>query len=52
MNIVEGAKLLGAIRIGNYVAVYANAVVLCDVPYGFKAVGIQARIIVPKVRAG
>ena len=51
VNIGAGAKILGAVRIGNDVAVGANAVVLCDVPDGCRAVGVPARIIVPKLGA-
>jgi serine O-acetyltransferase len=43
-DIGAGAKLLGKIRIGDDVAVGANAVVLTDVPDGCSAVGIPARI--------
>lgn len=45
VDIGAGAKLLGPIRIGNDVAIGANAVVLCDVPDGCVAVGIPARIL-------
>jgi len=44
VDIGAGAKLLGAIRIGNDVAIGANAVVLCDVPDGCIAVGVPARV--------
>lgn len=44
VDIGAGAKLLGPIRIGNDVAIGANAVVLCDVPDGCIAVGIPAQI--------
>lgn len=37
-----GAKVLGAIRIGDGAAIGANAVVLCDVPAGHTALGIPA----------
>jgi serine O-acetyltransferase len=40
-----GAKVLGAIRIGDDVAIGANAVVLKDVPAHSIAVGVPARII-------
>jgi serine O-acetyltransferase len=43
-DIGAGAKLLGAIRIGNDVAIGANAVVLTDVPDGCSAIGVPARI--------
>jgi serine O-acetyltransferase len=45
VDIGAGAKLLGPIRIGDDVAVGANAVVLTDVPANSIAVGIPARII-------
>ena len=45
VDIGAGAKLLGPIRIGNDVAIGANAVVLTDVPDGCVAVGIPARIL-------
>lgn len=45
VDIGAGAKLLGPIRIGDDVAIGANAVVLCDVPANSIAVGIPARII-------
>ena len=45
VDIGAGAKLLGPITIGNDVAVGANAVVLCDVPNDFIAVGIPARVL-------
>ena len=41
-DIGAGAKILGNIRIGNDVAIGANAVVLCDVPNGCIAVGVPA----------
>jgi serine O-acetyltransferase len=49
VDIGAGAKLLGNIRIGNDVAIGANAVVLCDVPDGCIAVGVPA---VVKTRRG
>jgi serine O-acetyltransferase len=45
VDIGAGAKILGPIRIGNDVAIGANAVVLTDVPADSIAVGIPARII-------
>ena len=44
VDIGAGAKLLGPIRIGDDVAIGANAVVLCDVPDGCVAVGVPARV--------
>ena len=45
VDIGAGAKLLGPIRIGDDVAIGANAVVLTDVPPHSIAVGVPARII-------
>jgi serine O-acetyltransferase len=45
VDIGAGAKLLGAITVGDDAVIGANAVVLCDVPAGALAVGIPARII-------
>ena len=44
VDIGAGAKLLGPIRIGNDVAIGANAVVLCDVPDHSIAIGVPARV--------
>lgn len=44
VDIGAGAKLLGAIRIGDDVVIGANAVVLTDVPSGAVAVGVPAVI--------
>ena len=44
VDIGAGAKLLGAIRIGDDVVIGANAVVLQDVPANSLAVGVPARI--------
>ena len=49
VDIGAGAKLLGPIRIGDDVAIGANAVVLCDVPDGCIAVGVPAQV---KARRG
>ncbi len=40
-----GAKILGAVHIGNDVKIGANAVVTKDVPNGATVVGIPARVI-------
>jgi serine O-acetyltransferase len=40
-----GAKILGSVRIGSYVRVGANAVVVRDVPDRVTAVGVPARYI-------
>ncbi len=45
VDIGAGAKILGAIRIGDNVAIGANAVVLADVPSNCIAVGVPARVI-------
>ncbi|SRR6266568_2049916 len=44
VDIGTGAKLLGAIRIGNNVLIGANAVVIRDVPDNSIAVGVPATI--------
>src|SRR5664279_482691 len=43
-----GAKILGKVTIGDGARIGANAVVLCDVPDNWTAVGIPARLIAPK----
>ena len=48
VNVGAGAKILGAVTLGDGSSVGANAVVLCDVPAGATAVGIPAKIIQPK----
>ncbi len=48
VDIGAGAKILGAIRIGDDVAIGANAVVLKSVPPNSIAVGVPARIIARK----
>jgi serine acetyltransferase len=45
VNVGAGAKILGAVQIGDDVQIGANAVVLCDVPGGATAVGIPARVL-------
>jgi serine O-acetyltransferase len=44
VDIGAGAKILGSIRIGDDVAIGANAVVISDVPSNSIAVGIPAKI--------
>jgi serine O-acetyltransferase len=51
VDIGAGAKILGSIRIGDDVAIGANAVVLTDVPANSIAVGVPARIIPRKATA-
>src|SRR5271170_6769082 len=45
VDIGAGAKILGPIRIGDNVAIGANAVVLKDVPANSIAVGVPARVL-------
>ena len=45
MYIAPGAKIIGGIKIGNNVAIGANAVVVKDLPDNAVAVGIPAEII-------
>jgi serine O-acetyltransferase len=45
VDIGAGAKVLGPIRIGDDVAIGANAVVLIDVPPNSIAVGVPARVL-------
>ena len=44
VDIGSGARILGAVSVGEGAVVGANAVVLCDVPAGALAVGVPARI--------
>jgi serine O-acetyltransferase len=48
VNVGAGAKILGAVIIGDDASIGANAVVLKDVPPGAVAVGIPAKIIEAK----
>lgn len=45
VDVGAGAKILGAVAIGDDAQIGANAVVLVDVPSGRTAVGIPARIL-------
>jgi serine O-acetyltransferase len=45
VDVGAGAKILGPIRVGDDVAIGANAVVLKDVPANSIAVGIPARVL-------
>jgi serine O-acetyltransferase len=45
VHIGTGAKLLGAVRVGDGASIGANAVVLHDVPAGATAVGVPARVV-------
>ena len=50
-----GAKIIGAVRIGDFVRIGANAVVVDDVPAHCTAVGVPARVIrrrEPDVKTG
>lgn len=44
VNVGAGAKILGAVTIGDGAQIGANAVVLCDVPAQATATGIPARV--------
>ena len=48
VDVGAGAKILGGVHIGNHARIGANAVVLCDVPEGHVAVGVPARVLLPK----
>ena len=48
VSVHAGAKVLGAIVLGDGARVGANAVVLCDVAAGHTAVGVPARVLAPK----
>jgi serine O-acetyltransferase len=45
VDIGAGAKVLGAVRLGDHACIGANSVVLHDVPAGATAVGIPARVV-------
>jgi serine O-acetyltransferase len=51
VTITSGAKILGAVCIGNGAVIGANAVVLQDVPDGAVAVGVPARIVMKELVA-
>ncbi len=48
VDIGAGAKIIRPVTIGDGAQIGANAVVLCDVPAGATAVGIPAKIVMPK----
>lgn len=52
VDIGTGAKVLGAITIGDDVVIGANAVVITDVPSNSLAVGVPARIVPRKPSSG
>ena len=45
MYIATGAKIIGAITIGNNVAIGANCVVTKDIPHNAVVVGIPGKVI-------
>ncbi len=49
VNVGAGAKILGAVTIGDDVSIGANSVVLSDIPAGQTAVGIPAKLILSAV---
>ena len=51
VNVGAGAKILGAVSVGDDAIVGANSVVLRDVPPGMIAVGLPAMNIAPKTPA-
>jgi serine O-acetyltransferase len=52
VNVGAGAKILGAVSVGDDAIVGANSVVLKDVPPGMIAVGLPAMNVAPKPPAG
>lgn len=48
VNVGAGAKILGDVTIGDDAAIGANAVVVKDIPAGYTAVGIPAKLLEPK----
>lgn len=51
VDIGAGAKILGAIHVGDDVAIGANAVVLIDIPSNSVAVGVPARVLPRRAKA-
>lgn len=49
VDIGAGAKVLGAIRVGDQAQIGANAVLLQDLPAGCVAVGVPARVLQPEL---
>ena len=50
VNVGAGAKILGAVTVGDDAIIGANSVVLKDVPAGFIAVGIPAMNVAPRAK--
>ena len=48
VDLGAGAKVLGPVRVHDHAAIGANAVVIKDVPRAATAVGVPARIILPR----
>ena len=48
VNVGAGAKILGAVTVGDGATIGANSVVLRDVPAGMIAVGLPAMNVAPK----
>ncbi|HEY1740096.1 MAG TPA: serine acetyltransferase [Acidimicrobiia bacterium] len=48
VGVYAGAKVLGDVKIGDGARIGANAVVLTDVPPGYTAIGVPARLLPPK----
>lgn len=48
VDVGAGAKILGGVTIGDNAVIGANAVVITDVPAHATAIGVPARIIIPK----
>jgi GT2 family glycosyltransferase/serine acetyltransferase len=48
VNVGAGAKILGAVKVGDDASIGANAVVCQDVPACTSAVGVPARIVPPR----
>jgi serine O-acetyltransferase len=51
IDIGAGAKVLGAIRVGDHARIGANAVVVDDVAAGTTVAGIPARVLTPRTSA-
>jgi serine O-acetyltransferase len=48
VTIEAGAKVLGPIKVGDGATIASNSLVVIDVPPGATAIGVPARIILPK----